>query len=84
MLKQQAISDLWPDDARFNSAWKSEPLYYRITRARLRTVLEALELQIRASTKGKAEEVNLPKNLTIEHLLPQGWHAHWPLPEPTP
>ena len=32
----------------------------------------------------KSETVVLPETLTVEHLLPQGWEAHYPLPEGLP
>ena len=28
-----------------------------------------------------AEQQNVPRNLTIEHLMPQSWREHWPPPE---
>jgi hypothetical protein len=43
-------------------------------------VLEALELALRTNL---TEDVSLPKSLTIEHLMPQNWQQHWPLPEAT-
>jgi len=30
---------------------------------------------------GKTEKVSIDSKLTIEHILPQGWEAHWPLPD---
>jgi len=53
------------------------PLYRLLTRGRLRIVLEALEESLRTE---KAEEMHVPKGkLTIEHILPQNWHEHWPI-----
>ena len=43
----------------------------------MRLVLEGIEGALRSS---KSEETNVPQNLTIEHVLPQGWREHWPLP----
>ena len=28
---------------------------------------------------GKTEKVKIEKKLTLEHLLPRDWEAHWPL-----
>jgi hypothetical protein len=42
-------------------------------------VLEALEDEARSPL---AEEAHVQRgNLTIEHILPQKWREHWPLPE---
>lgn len=40
-------------------------------------ILEAIEDHLRGS---KAEEPVVRGKLTIEHVLPQGWTAHWPSP----
>ena len=75
--KQEAESRLWPSDDRLVSAILDLPLYRLLTRGRLRFVLEALEEAMRT---GKAEEARVPrKNLTMEHILPQNWHEHWPI-----
>ena len=52
-----------------------------ISRARLRMLLEALEDDLRAASGGKTEHERCPRNLTVEHVLPQSWQTHWPLPE---
>ena len=41
-------------------------------------VLEALEAGLYS---GLTEKVSLPNDLTIEHVLPQEWSTHWPLPD---
>ena len=40
-------------------------------------ILEALELQLHSA---KTEKIPLDEALTIEHVLPQEWRKHWPLP----
>ena len=40
-------------------------------------LLEALELNLDTD---KTERMRFSKKLTIEHLLPQSWSSHWPLP----
>ena len=66
----------WPDDAEFATAWRGNALYENLTRPRLRLVLEALEFGMRSEF---AETLVVPKNLTVEHVLPQSWEDHWPL-----
>ena len=73
-----AESNRWPSDTEFRSAWRDTPIYGVLVRERVRMVLEALEMQLRTA---KSEKVTLQEKLTIEHVLPQSWVQHWPLPE---
>ncbi|MGH9027644.1 MAG: DUF262 domain-containing protein [Acidimicrobiia bacterium] len=78
LTEQTADARVWPDDAAIVEAVLGQPLYTAITRARLRMILEAIEDHYRTP---KTEEQHCPRGaLTIEHLLPQGWREHWPLP----
>ena len=59
-------------------ALETSPLYRLLTRGRLRLVLEGIEEQLRSS--GKSEHTTVPRNLSIEHLMPIGWgKEEWPL-----
>ena len=76
--RQTADARLWPDDHRLKDSFRELPLYRLLTRRRLRMVLEALEESLRTS---KAEEAQVTRGvLTIEHLMPQAWREHWPIP----
>ena len=44
-------------------------------------ILRALNEALRTS---KSETFVLPEQLTVEHLLPQEWEAHYPLPNDLP
>lgn len=68
----------WPGDEQLRQAFLEAPAYNVITRARLRLVLEAIEERLRLRF---AEETSVTPDLTIEHVLPQEWRAHWPLPD---
>lgn len=70
-------SQFWPSAGRLSAAIMSLPAYEVLPRSRLRMVLEALELGLRTDLN---ESVTLPTDLTIEHVLPQRWQQHWPLP----
>lgn len=76
---QEAYSRRWPDDSDLEEALITIPLYRRLTRGRLRLILEGIEQQYR--NDHFSEQTDLPKNLTIEHVLPQNWETHWPLPD---
>lgn len=71
----------WPTDKEVFDALVYLPLYGRVSQARVRLVLEALE-NLRRSSK---TEEPAPESLTIEHVLPRGWtQAAWPLPADDP
>lgn len=75
---QTADARLWPSDEQLIAAFLTVPVYSLLTRGRLRMVLEALEDAYR-TPKAESQFVERGK-LTIEHVLPQSWHQHWPLP----
>ena len=78
LLSQSAESARWPTDSELADAWMELPAYRVLSRARLRMVLEAVEAHIRTEL---TEQVTLRGKLTVEHLLPQAWTTHWPIPE---
>jgi len=76
--RSQAEGARWPGDAEFTKAWMSEPLYKRLTRPRLRMILLAIEARLHSQF---SEAVTLTDDkLQIEHVMPQSWEDHWPLP----
>ena len=79
LKEQTAYSREWPSDEAVTHALAASPLYRLLTRGRLRLVLEGIESRLRAT--GKSEQPDVPKYLTIEHLMPVGWKEdNWPLP----
>jgi len=79
LKEQTAYSREWPSDDAVTHALEASPLYRLLTRGRLRLVLEGIESRLRAT--GKSEQPDVPKYLTIEHLMPVGWREdNWPLP----
>lgn len=76
LAARTADSDRWPKDTEFMKAWMSNPLFKKITRPRLRLLLEGLEAGLRSDF---AETNNVPRDLTIEHIMPQNWEENWPL-----
>ena len=80
LKEQTAYAREWPSDEAVADALGSSPLYRLLTRGRLRLVLEGVERRLRLS--GKTEQPAVPKNLTIEHLMPVGWDKmEWQLPD---
>ena len=76
---QKLDSRAWPTDAVLGHWLRELPLYRLLTRGRLRLVLEGIERQHLKSPF--AEKSECPRDLSIEHVLPQSWEAHWPLPK---
>ena len=74
LLKQTADSRFWPPDAMVEEALRDTALYSPRTQPRVRMVLEAIEDQLRT---GKGEGTRCPRDLTIEHVMPQAWREHW-------
>ena len=74
---QTAPSREWPSDAAIADHLSKSPLYRLLTRGRLRLVLEGIERQLRST---KSEQNDVPRNLTIEHLMPVSWKGNWPIP----
>ena len=78
LKEQTADARKWPENDTVANALESSPIYQLLTRGRLRLILEGIEVQAR-STMSEPEDV--AKGLTIEHIMPQSWEDHWPLPE---
>lgn len=74
---QTAPARLWPDDHLMEAAFIGWPLYKLLTRGRLRIVLEGIEENLRTNM---AESQSVPRNLTIEHIMPQRWRENWAHP----
>jgi hypothetical protein len=73
---QQAESRYWPTDDEVYRVLADMPIYRNLTRPRLRMILEALEDAHRGPL---GEGQPCPRNLTVEHIMPQTWQDHWPL-----
>lgn len=76
--KSEGERSYWPTDPQIRSTLQAQRVYLDLSRGRLRMLLEALEEQLRSS--GYAEAPDVPRGLTIEHVLPQHWLGDWPLP----
>lgn len=70
----------WPSDTELRSVLVERQLYGKLTSARVQMVLEAIEQWMRAEA-GFADSSLAPTGLSIEHVLPQKWEAHWPKPQ---
>jgi hypothetical protein len=72
----------WPDDAEFAHALVSGPIYPgRFDAPRCRALLTELEAILRTPKSEEPQMPNLSKDLDIDHIMPQSWFEHWPLPD---
>ncbi len=70
----------FPGDADLRDAILTRRQYGNMQQLRLRHILAKLE---HASRDKFDEPTGVPVDLTIEHILPEEWWQHWPLPDGT-
>lgn len=77
LSSRQSDTDRWPDDVEWQRAWLGRGQYKGPRQPRLRYILEAIELAKRSALN---EDITIKSALTIEHIMPQSWENHWPIP----
>ncbi len=77
LLQSDVDTARWPADDVFEHYWMHNPVY-QILRNRTRVVLEALD-RYQYNTLNEVVSVDYSKT-TIEHVMPQAWEPHYPLP----
>lgn len=81
---QSNFTTYWPDDQDLRTSLKIMPFYNKFGKGRQRMVLEALEDYLRGwvGTSESASGTRVKRGtFQIEHVMPQSWHANWPLPQ---
>ena len=78
LLAQTQDTNRWPNDDDFRTCWMEVNFYKRLKKSKARMILEAIDQLLFDSNSETV--ILVQKNLTIEHLLPQEWGTHWPLP----
>ena len=78
LLAQSGDSAMWPSDTSFREAWLQKPLYGPLNSPKLVHLFGRLNQTFMSS---KAESVVFAKPPTVEHIMPQEWLDHWPLPD---
>jgi len=78
LLASEGDSARFPTDAELKRAILDHPLYQWWPQYRVRAVLEALDA---ALGNAGSEADSQPSALAIEHILPQKWDEHWPVPK---
>lgn len=83
LMNQSSENRHWPDDDEIMGELRDMPIYRRISRSRLRMLLESLEDHQRGyKPDGQAfAGMRVPRaQFHIEHLMPQSWEAKWQPP----
>jgi Protein of unknown function DUF262/Protein of unknown function (DUF1524) len=71
-------SSEWPTDDTFRTAWTNQHAYFVLLNPKIVHILRRLNDTYYGN---KNEEINIESPLTVEHILPQSWLDHWPLPD---
>lgn len=79
LAAQTSPTTYWPGDDEVRRELEDCPIYLRLSRARLRMILEAIEDQRRGfgTPKPKHEQRIVRDKCTVEHVLPQQWQTNW-------
>jgi uncharacterized protein with ParB-like and HNH nuclease domain len=78
LLEFSGDSTAWPSDEQFGKAWHSAHAYAIMSNPKIVHIFKRLNETYVGSKK---ERVVVDGQLTVEHLLPQNWLDHWPLPD---
>ncbi len=78
LLASEGEGARFPTDAELKRAILDHPLYQWWPQYRVRAVLEALDAAL--GNQECAADAQ-PSVLAIEHILPQKWDEHWPVPK---
>ncbi|WP_334127307.1 DUF262 domain-containing protein [Sneathiella sp.] len=76
LLSQKSETGRFPRDDEFERKWLNGRAYVTLQPARARAVLQEIEIVKRTKYH---ETTALAPALTVEHVMPQQWEAHWPM-----
>lgn len=84
LTRLDADSTYWPGDQQIRKELKTEAVYRRFKRGRMRMFLEAIEDHLRGFTQAKPlSNARIPRvGYPIEHVMPQKWETHWAVEGP--
>jgi hypothetical protein len=82
-VSQRSEVAYWPDDDEVRGELEVMPVYRKLSRARIRMILESIEDHWRGWIPGQISAAGMRirrESYAIEHVMPQSWIKHWPLP----
>ena len=74
-LSSQTDDQVWPKNDHVLDKLTNEPM--KVENPRKKIILEAVEMSLRSD---KSEPLGATNKLTVEHIMPQKWEKHWPIP----
>ena len=77
LLEQTGESSEWPSNDAFRESWRSKFVYQTLNNPKIIHIFKRLN---EVYMGNKSEKISFGGTLTIEHIMPQNWIAHWPLP----
>lgn len=77
LSQRQSDTEKWPTDIEWQAGWTGRDQYQGARQPRLRYILEAIE---RAKRSARNEDIEIKSQLSVEHIMPQKWQTHWPVP----
>lgn len=83
---QRSETASWPDDSEIRRELEVMPVYRKLSRARVRMVLESIEDHWRGWIPGQVSAAGMRirrGSYAIEHVMPQAWVKYWSLPAGT-
>ena len=78
LSEQAGESAEWPSDEAFSEDFRTRHAYRTLNNAKIVHVLKRLN---ETHFDAKMEAIAIEGSLTVEHLMPQAWIEHWPLPD---
>ena len=80
LATQTSYLSHWPSDKEVSHVLNTYPIGWRITRARLRVILEGIEDSLRGwgGSKTSHEQRMRRYSSTVEHIMPKSWEKNWP------
>ncbi|WP_125078112.1 DUF262 domain-containing protein [Mycobacterium sp. P7213] len=81
LAAETAPANRWPRDNELRQAVLNKDLYGQRRQDRLVMVLWRIEEYLQATDNKGEQGLPAPSKLTLEHIIPQAWDAHWPLNE---
>lgn len=75
-------SDEWPSDEVFRREWTRRQFYGYFRRERVMMILRAIEHHYQTNSSKTEPLMTFDwAQVQIEHVMPQSWQEHWPLPD---
>jgi len=78
LARQEGESVEWPSDEVFRNAWNGRHAYHTLNNAKIVHIFRRLNDTYMGAL---SEQVTIESPLSVEHILPQNWLDHWPLPD---